>query len=139
MMCSLLKRGCGRRTRGNYPDGMGKSCSFPQTSKPSSLFTSWPDGFPLSLKRVLVIQGLLRSNGNYALNHTTNCQLIPRRYLYGRGVSDNKGPILATACAAANLRQQRELDVDVVMLIEGEEEAGSRGFASTVRKHKVRP
>ncbi|RSH81360.1 hypothetical protein EHS25_006891 [Saitozyma podzolica] len=57
-------------------------------------------------------------------------------YLYGRGVSDNKGPILAVACAAASLRQRRELDVDLVLLIEGEEEAGSRGFASTVRKHK---
>ena len=59
-------------------------------------------------------------------------------YLYGRGVSDNKGPILAVACAAATLRLRRELDVDVVLLIEGEEEAGSRGFAITVRKHKVR-
>ncbi|ORX38699.1 hypothetical protein BD324DRAFT_621968 [Kockovaella imperatae] len=57
-------------------------------------------------------------------------------YLYGRGVSDNKGPILAVACAASSLRQKRELDVDLVMLIEGEEEAGSRGFAPTVRKHK---
>ncbi|WRT68195.1 uncharacterized protein IL334_005170 [Kwoniella shivajii] len=57
-------------------------------------------------------------------------------YLYGRGVTDNKGPILAVACAAASLRQRRELDVDLVMIIEGEEEAGSRGFASTVRKHK---
>ncbi|WVF72590.1 hypothetical protein IAT40_007408 [Kwoniella sp. CBS 6097] len=57
-------------------------------------------------------------------------------YLYGRGVTDNKGPILAVACAAASLRQRRELDVDLVMIIEGEEEAGSRGFAPTVRKHK---
>ena len=60
-------------------------------------------------------------------------------YLYSRGVSDNKGPILAIACAAATLRQRRELDVDLVLLIEGEEEAGSRGFAATVRKHKVLP
>lgn len=52
-------------------------------------------------------------------------------------MSDNKGPIMAVACAAAALRQRRELDVDLVMLVEGEEEAGSRGFASTVRKHKV--
>lgn len=59
-----------------------------------------------------------------------------RSYIYGRGVSDNKGPILAVACAAAALRQRRELDVDVVMLVEGEEEAGSRGFAHAVRKHK---
>ena len=58
-------------------------------------------------------------------------------YLYGRGVSDNKGPVLALACAAANLQQQRDLDVDLIMLIEGEEEAGSRGFAATVRKYKV--
>jgi acetylornithine deacetylase/succinyl-diaminopimelate desuccinylase-like protein len=63
---------------------------------------------------------------------------MPTRYLYGRGVSDNKGPILVVACAAATLKQKRELEVDLVMLIEGEEEAGSRGFASTVRKHKVR-
>jgi len=52
-------------------------------------------------------------------------------------VSDNKGPILAVACAAAALRQRRELDVDLVMLIEGEEEAGSKGFAPAVRRHKV--
>ena len=58
-------------------------------------------------------------------------------YLYARGVSDNKGPILAVACAAAALRQRRELDVDLVMLIEGEEEAGSKGFAPAVRRHKV--
>lgn len=58
-------------------------------------------------------------------------------YLYGRGVTDNKGPIMAIACAAAALRQRRELDVDLVMLIEGEEEAGSRGFASAVRRHRA--
>ncbi|BEI87726.1 uncharacterized protein CcaverHIS019_0104440 [Cutaneotrichosporon cavernicola] len=57
-------------------------------------------------------------------------------YLYGRGVSDNKGPVLAVACAAAALQQRRELDVDLVMIVEGEEEAGSRGFANSVRKHK---
>jgi len=63
--------------------------------------------------------------------------VLTGRYLYGRGVSDNKGPILAVACAAAALRQRRELDVDLVMILEGEEEAGSGGFASTVRKNKV--
>lgn len=57
-------------------------------------------------------------------------------YLYGRGVSDNKGPVLAVACAAAALQQSRQLDVDLVMIVEGEEEAGSRGFANSVRKHK---
>ncbi|GJE91816.1 Zn-dependent exopeptidase [Phanerochaete sordida] len=57
-------------------------------------------------------------------------------YLYGRGVTDNKGPIMAIACAAADLLKQRALELDVVMLLEGEEEAGSRGFMETVRKNK---
>ncbi|KAF7365438.1 Beta-Ala-His dipeptidase [Mycena venus] len=57
-------------------------------------------------------------------------------YLYGRGVTDNKGPILAVACAVANLLATRALGVDVVFLIEGEEECGSTGFGDAVRKHK---
>lgn len=58
-------------------------------------------------------------------------------YIYGRGVTDNKGPILAVACAAASLLSRRALGLDLVFLIEGEEESGSAGFADTVRKHKV--
>lgn len=57
-------------------------------------------------------------------------------YLYGRGVSDNKGPIIAALYAVADLMQAKALDSDVLFLIEGEEEAGSRGFQETVRKHK---
>ncbi|KAJ7202821.1 hypothetical protein GGX14DRAFT_523684 [Mycena pura] len=57
-------------------------------------------------------------------------------YLYGRGVTDNKGPILAAAFAAAQLLATRALDVDVVFLIEGEEECGSTGFGKAVREHK---
>ncbi|KAJ7457667.1 hypothetical protein B0H11DRAFT_2063012 [Mycena galericulata] len=57
-------------------------------------------------------------------------------YLYGRGVTDNKGPILAVACAVAHLLATRALAVDVVFLIEGEEECGSTGFGDAVRKHK---
>ncbi|CEL62689.1 putative di-and tripeptidase DUG2 OS=Saccharomyces cerevisiae (strain ATCC 204508 / S288c) GN=DUG2 PE=1 SV=1 [Rhizoctonia solani AG-1 IB] len=48
--------------------------------------------------------------------------------LYGRGVSDDKGPTLAVAFAVSSLLSRRMLDVDVVMLVEGEEEAGSAGF-----------
>jgi di- and tripeptidase len=55
-------------------------------------------------------------------------------YLYGRGVSDNKGPILAAAFAISELRRKLALGLDVVMLIEGEEEAGSRGFKEVVQK-----
>lgn len=58
-------------------------------------------------------------------------------YLYGRGVTDNKGPILAAACAAADLLSRRALGLDLVMLIEGEEECGSIGFGDAVRKHRV--
>lgn len=58
-------------------------------------------------------------------------------YLYGRGVTDNKGPIIAIACAAAELLRRRALGVDLVFLIEGEEEVGSTGFVDTVRKHKA--
>ncbi|KAN0064507.1 hypothetical protein ACQY0O_002135 [Thecaphora frezii] len=57
-------------------------------------------------------------------------------YLYGRGVSDNKGPILAAACAASQLLTLRKLEADVVFLIEGEEETGSVGFTEAVRTYK---
>lgn len=57
-------------------------------------------------------------------------------YLYGRGVSDNKGPIIAALYAVSDLLQDRELDSDIIFVIEGEEESGSRGFQDTIRKHK---
>ncbi len=59
-------------------------------------------------------------------------------YLYGRGVSDNKGPIMAALYAVADLLQAKSLASDVLFLIEGEEEAGSRGFQETVREHQER-
>ena len=57
-------------------------------------------------------------------------------YLYGRGTSDNKGPIIAAIFACADLLAHQALGADIVFLIEGEEECGSRGFAKTIRKHK---
>ena len=57
-------------------------------------------------------------------------------YLCGRGVSDNKGPVMAALYAATDLMQSKALDNDVVFLIEGEEESGSRGFAATVAANK---
>lgn len=64
-------------------------------------------------------------------------QLCPENgYLYGRGVTDNKGPILAAFYAAADLVQNKVLNCDIVFLIEGEEEAGSRGFAKTVHENR---
>lgn len=57
-------------------------------------------------------------------------------FLYGRGVSDNKGPILTGLYAAADLARTKQLRCDVVFLIEGEEESGSQNFYDTVRQHK---
>ncbi|KIK56110.1 hypothetical protein GYMLUDRAFT_47327 [Collybiopsis luxurians FD-317 M1] len=57
-------------------------------------------------------------------------------YLYGRGVTDNKGPIIAAAFAAAQLLYGRSLGVDVVFLVEGQEECGSANFSRTVEKYK---
>ncbi|KAJ3751466.1 WD40-repeat-containing domain protein [Lentinula detonsa] len=51
-------------------------------------------------------------------------------YLYGRGVTDYKGPIIAIAFAAAELLYRRSLAVDVVFLVEGQEECGSINFSS---------
>lgn len=59
-------------------------------------------------------------------------------YLHGRGATDDKGPIMAVACAAAELLRRRSLNIDLVMLIEGEEESGSGGFREAVQKNKVR-
>ncbi|KAK1995232.1 WD repeat domain-containing protein [Colletotrichum falcatum] len=57
-------------------------------------------------------------------------------YLYGRGVSDNKGPIMAALYAVTDLLQAKKLANDVIFLIEGEEESASRGFREIVRKNK---
>ncbi|TPX14563.1 uncharacterized protein E0L32_005255 [Thyridium curvatum] len=57
-------------------------------------------------------------------------------YLYGRGVSDNKGPIMAALYAVTDLMQAKQLESDVIFLIEGEEESGSRGFQETVQENK---
>lgn len=59
-------------------------------------------------------------------------------YLYGRGVSDNKGPIMAALYAVTDLMQAKSLDSDIVFVIEGQEESGSRGFKETIRKYKER-
>jgi len=57
-------------------------------------------------------------------------------YLYGRGVSDNKGPVLAALYAVADVVARQELSSDIVFLIEGEEECGSRGFQAAVKNNK---
>lgn len=53
-------------------------------------------------------------------------------YLYARGVTDNKGPLLVSIFAIAELYSKNELDSDVVFVIEGEEESGSWGFQNVI-------
>lgn len=57
-------------------------------------------------------------------------------YLYGRGASDNKGPIMAAIYAVAQLKSEQGLASDVVFLIEGEEECGSRDFRESIQRNK---
>ena len=57
-------------------------------------------------------------------------------YLYGRGVSDNKGPILAALYAAADIAAEQQLNSDIIFLVEGEEESGSRGFQDAIKEDK---
>lgn len=56
-------------------------------------------------------------------------------FYYGRGVTDNKGPILAAIYAAADLAQRGQLRFNITFLIEGDEEAGSRGFRDVIQAH----
>jgi len=57
-------------------------------------------------------------------------------YLYGRGTSDNKGPIMAAIFACAELIAEQALGSDIIFLIEGEEECGSRGFEDAIKSCK---
>ncbi|KAL7747188.1 hypothetical protein RI367_007399 [Sorochytrium milnesiophthora] len=53
-------------------------------------------------------------------------------YIYGRGTSDNKGPILAAIFAVSRLLDTGRLKCNVSFLLEGEEESGSVGFQAAV-------
>ncbi|PVU86501.1 hypothetical protein BB559_006511 [Furculomyces boomerangus] len=57
-------------------------------------------------------------------------------YLYGRGVTDNKGPILATLFAVYELYIANNLSTTVVFLIEGEEENSCQGLRQAVESNK---
>ncbi|KAK6198727.1 Metalloexopeptidase [Scheffersomyces amazonensis] len=56
--------------------------------------------------------------------------------LYARGVSDNKGPTLASIYAVADLYNKQELSCDVIFIIEGEEECGSIGFQNVINANR---
>ncbi|KAJ1831187.1 hypothetical protein LPJ73_008142, partial [Coemansia sp. RSA 2703] len=58
-------------------------------------------------------------------------------YVYGRGVSDDKGPVLAMLLAVADLHVRGRLALPVVFCIEGEEERGSLGLQAAVETHRA--
>jgi acetylornithine deacetylase/succinyl-diaminopimelate desuccinylase-like protein len=59
--------------------------------------------------------------------------------LYGRGTTDNKGPMLIPIkVAEAFMRTAGRLPVNVKFIIEGEEEIGSRTLGETLARERVR-
>lgn len=75
------------------------------------------------------------SNGKWLVEDPFGMEGIDG-YLYGRGTSDNKGPIMAAIFACAELTSEQALGSDIIFLIEGEEECGSRGFEKAIRANK---
>lgn len=60
-------------------------------------------------------------------------------YLKGRGVSDNKGPLISAIYSVAFLYQQNKLKNDIIFLIEGSEEIGSPGFEKVCESRMFNP
>ena len=59
--------------------------------------------------------------------------------LYGRGVSDDKGPMFIPVCVAeAFLRTGERLPINLKFVIEGEEEMGSAHLAAGVQRYRDR-
>ncbi|SCU80918.1 LAFA_0C01772g1_1 [Lachancea sp. 'fantastica'] len=56
-------------------------------------------------------------------------------YLKGRGVTDNKGPLVAAMYSAGSALSRGTLEKDIVFLVEGQEESNSQGFAEAIKKH----
>jgi len=60
-------------------------------------------------------------------------------HIYGRGISDDKGPIIARLAAVKALREAGGgLPVNIKWVIEGCEEIGSPGFHDFVHRHRTR-
>lgn len=57
-------------------------------------------------------------------------------YLYGRGTTDNKGPIIAMVFAVKKLLEEPNgLAVNIVMVLQGEGEAANAGFRECIESH----
>src|SRR5688500_2079798 len=84
--------------------------------------------------------------GHYDVQPAEPCDLwksppfeprLEGKFLYGRGASDNKGQHVAHLRALeAYLKTGTELPCDISLLIEGEEEVGSRNLSDFLKKHR---
>ena len=60
-------------------------------------------------------------------------------YLYGRGVADNKGPLLVHVSAVGRLLEAHpDVPLGITFLVEGEEEIGSPSFAGFLKRARDR-
>ncbi|KAJ1733658.1 hypothetical protein LPJ61_001455 [Coemansia biformis] len=97
------------------------------------------NALPLAQRPTIFVYGHydVMPAGDEALWRTQPFELVGRDgYLYGRGVSDDKGPVLATLFAISELAASGNLPMTVVFCIEGEEEHGSLGLHETMEEHR---
>jgi acetylornithine deacetylase/succinyl-diaminopimelate desuccinylase-like protein len=64
-----------------------------------------------------------------------NLELKNKRF-FGRGVSDNKGPIIQNIAAIENLIEAGKLNNNITFIIEGEEESGGGHFEGFINQAK---
>ncbi|KAI0563270.1 Nucleophile aminohydrolase [Gracilaria domingensis] len=59
-------------------------------------------------------------------------------YLYGRGATDNKGPIIASLFAIKHLLEDSTdgLGINIVVVLQGEGEMANRGFRDCIKSHR---
>ncbi|CAG8668236.1 19282_t:CDS:10 [Gigaspora margarita] len=110
---------------------------FEQLGAEAFLLPGAPGQNPLVFGKFLGIKDNKLATATRKVQKTFNILVYGKDgYLYGRGVTDNKGPMLAAIFAANELQQEKGLKVNVSFLIEGEEENGSEGFYNVVDNSK---
>lgn len=110
--------------------------------------------FPNSLNGTPVLKATFHSNSEQLPNSCKNVliyahyDVVPSSvsdsefhlfvkdgFLQGRGVSDNKGPIISMIHGISELYDAKKLNNNVVFIFEGCEEIGSIGFEETLKSH----
>jgi acetylornithine deacetylase/succinyl-diaminopimelate desuccinylase-like protein len=115
------------RTAGSNPYAYGEWLGAP--GKPTVFLYAHHDVQPVHQKDI--------DEGKW---HSKPWTLTPRKgRLYGRGAADDKGAIVAQLGAiSAYLKTAGSLPVNVKMLVEGEEEVGSKNLTAFFRENKKR-